>query len=483
MRIRITPLLALVLTAGCQSPKTPGALPPPEGDLAYLLTADPAAVTSAQLAATVAAADVRVRQYNVVEGIYWQAIRHEPTTIPNGYGSGGDSLLFTGNYLASCAYRYGVTKDSADLQKAVDALRGIYILTHISGQPGALMRCAFPTSRPDEWGYPASWGSRIEAGFVYDSPTDIDDPFNPGAKLPQMTFYTRVTRDQITGLVYGLSVYWQVMDPAAATNAVDRARIEQTRQILAQTVEDVYRKLRADDWSIRDQTGRNDTNSDSVDQDLLRLALLSLYRHTVTLTGDAARVERIQGKYDDLFWVVKGLGGFPSDPFNAFSNAQQYYAWNLRFTRSSAVWLNAAADEKPLIAAYVRRWMFKWVKGHKNAWFSFVYGAMTDPLDQAVLDDAILSLKSWSLRPVPGWPSPLALGWGRPYDAPNAVERVSGAGDDRVLWPHLRKPTSYWTWQKDPWDVSVTHPVAGFDGVGLDLLLPYWMARYHGLLN
>jgi len=481
-RIALT-LLSLALLAGCQTAKPPGDLPPPEGDLAYLLTANPAAVTPAQLIASVAAADARVLSDNLVEGIYWQAIRYDNATAPNGYGSGGDSLLFSGMYLASRAYRYGVTKDSDDLDQALEALRGIYILTHVSGAPGALMRCAFPTATPEPWHYPGAWQSRIDKGFVYDSPTDVADPFNPGQSLPQMTFYTRVTRDQITGLVYGLSVFWNVMDPAIAANASDRAKLEQARQILAQTVEDVYRKLRADDWSIRDQTGRNDTNSDSVGEDLLRLSLLGLYRHTATLTGDAARVERIQDKYEDILYILRTLGVFPSDPFNAFSNAQQYYAWNLRFTRASALWMNADVSDRPLISDYIRRWMFKWVSGHKNAWFSLVYAVTTSPTDQDIVDDAVLSLRSWALRPATGWPSPLAMGWGRDYSPPSAVERISGVGNDRVLWPHLRKPTTYWTWQKDPWDAGTTYPIAGFDGVGLDLILPYWMARYYGLIQ
>jgi len=481
MTNRITLLLILVALAGCKAPKPPGDLPPPEGDLAYLLTADPAAVTTAQLVASVADADSRMLAHNVVEGIYWQAIRREPTSAPNTYGSGGDSLLFTGMYLASRSYQYGVTKSSADLDRAIGALRGIYILTHISGTPGALMRCAFPTATPGPWQYPGAWQSRIDGGFVYDSPTDIADPFNPGQNLPQMTFYTRVTRDQITGLVYGLSVFERVVTEFDADPA-DIPRIRQAQDILAQIVSNVYQHLRAHDFKIRDQTGRNDTRSDSVGRDLLRLSLLGLYRLTVVRV-DPTRVSRIVDKYHDLLRPFKAAGLFPSDPFNVGSNAQQYYAWNLRLTRVASVWLTANPQDKEFLRTYTYRWMFRFVRAHKNAWFSFIYAMMANSGENDAAIDASLSLKSWSLRPAPGWPSPLAKGWGRPYDAPSIAERVSGGGNSRVLWPHLRKPTTYWTWQKDPWDVAVTHPTAAFDGVGIDLTLPYWMARYHGLMR
>ena len=474
-------LFTFVMFSGCKAPKTPGSLPPPEGDLAYLLDAKPEAVTTAQLAASVASADSRVLADNVVEGIYWQAIRSGNAAAPDGYGSGGDSLLFSGMHLASRAYRYGVTRDPDDLTKAIEALRGVYILTHISGTPGALMRCAFPTNAPKAWDYPAAWQSRIDEGFVYDSSTNLPDPFNPGSMLPKMTFYTRVTRDQITGLVYGLSVFERVVDRDLAVPA-DITRIDRAQDILARIVHNVYEHLDAHDFKIRDQTGRNDTGADSVGHDLLRLSLLGLYRLTV-IRVVPWRQSRIVDKYYDLLRPFKAAGLFPSDPFNVGSNAQQYYAWNLRMTRAAAVWLTAEHEDKEFVREYTYRWMFRFVQAHKNAWFSFIYAMMTDPVENGAAVDATLSLKSWSLRPAPGWPSPLARGWGRPYDAPSALERLSGAGNNRVLWPHLRKPTTYWTWQKDPWDVSVTYPTAGFDGVGIDLTLPYWMARYHGILR
>jgi hypothetical protein len=485
MKNLIFALIAPFFLIGCQcQPGTPGDLPPPEGDLVHLLTANPAAVTDAELLATVEAAESRIAMNNVVEGIYWQAVRTTPTsTDTDGFGLGGDSLLFTGKYLASCAYKYGVTKSSTDLDNAIEALRGIYILTHASGTPGALMRCAFPSDDPDPWGYPASWGYRATKGFVYDSPTDLDDPFNPGDKLPQMTFYTSVTRDQVTGLVYGLSVFWSVVKVDSDTDPADHARIQKSREILAGIVNDVYGFLRLNDFKIRDQTGRNDTNSDHVGKDLLRLALLSLYRHTVDAAADPNYAARIQDKYEELLNIIKTLGFFPADPFNSASNATQYYAWNLRLTRASTLWLNVDEADKETVSKYIYKWMYRFVKGHKNAWFTYVYAATTVPLDNALIDLGTLCIKSWSLRDVTGWPSPLAKGWGRDYCEPNPVEKITGAGDSKALWPHLRKPTLYWTWQKAPWDAGVTYPLPVGAGVGLDLLLPYWMGRYHGLVD
>ena len=473
-----TALLITILLAGCKTPKVPGALPPPEGDLAYLIGADPAAVTSAQLTQKMLEADFNARNYHVADGIFWQAVLTDPGSPPTITGSGGDSLLFTGNYLAACSYRYGVTRSSEDLDKALDALRGIYILTHASGTPGSLMRCAFQTGAPERFASPDHW-ERIKAeGFGYDGPSDVDDPFNPGHKLPAMTFYSRVTRDQVSGLVYGLSVFWEVVTTDDVATTSDLNKINQARDILVQITHNVYSKLRADDWNIRDQTGRNDTNSDHISDDLLKLSLLSLYRKTI---ADPTRAKRIQGKYEDIFSTLKVLGFFPSDPFNRFSNANQYYAWNLRFTRAAALWLTT--DDKDLVATYIRKWMYALVKGHKNAWFTFIHAVASNDLEAAT--GGILSLKSLSLRPVVGWCSPVAAGWpeGRAFKVPNMAAQISGAADSKALWPHLRKPTGYFIWQKGPWSAGRTEPTAGYYTGTLGLLLPYWMARYHGMLN
>lgn len=484
-RTSLVIIAALGLTA-CSSPHGPYPPPSGDGDLRYLLSADPASVTTADLLARAVHGADRIKQFHVVDGIYWQAMRSDDSKDdPDIYGSGGDSMIFSGIYLSSCIFRYGVTKSSDDLALVADAVRGLYILTHVSGTPGVLMRCAFPSDRAADWDYPRVWQSRIARGFVYDSPENVADPFNPGTTFAKRTFYTRATRDQVSGLLYGLSVLWSELRPELAANDDDKARIVELRSITATIINDVWNFLRQNDFRIVDQTGRNDTSADTVD-DLLKLQLLAIYRKTVD--GDVDRIDRIEEKYQDAFDTLRWPGYWPGDLFNAFSNGDQYYSWNLRFMRATSVWLLATPDEKTHVVKYMWKYLYAYVKNHQNAFFDLMYA--TAGQDLIAAENAVRSIKSWSIRPIRGWCSPLALGWNPGDEHPGPIvgaaiymKRVLGLADDEIVPPHLREPTTYFVWDEAPWDVGVTYPNSPFDGAGVDYQIVYWMARYYGFLD
>jgi hypothetical protein len=84
----------------------------------------------------------------------------------------------------------------------------------------------------------------------------------------------------------------------------------------------------------------------------------------------------------------------------------------------------------------------------------------------------------------------VALGWTPGDEQPGALSqawtyviRVLGLDDANVLWPHLKEPTTYFVWQKDPWDNGITQPFAFFDGASLDFYIVYWMGRHYGFID
>lgn len=473
MSYRISAIMCLVLSA-CAAVPEPGPLPPPQGDLRYLLTADPAAVTSTQLLARAVELQDRMERFHLANGIVFQGYYHSPDDVdPVVYGSGGDSLLFSGYYLASCVYRWRVTNDPADRQKVTDALRGLYILTHVTGKPGVLCRSAFPLARAAEWQYPAVWQHRIDNGFVHEV-GPWPDPFNPGQQFEPMAYYTRATRDQLTGLLYGLAVYWKEMPSGPE------------RLLAAQIVSDVYRHLEANDFKIVDEHGRNDTSADDVDA-LLMLQLLAVYRATVSHTGPIEEQVKVSRAFDEALDDLLDRGFYWSDLANRFNNVyyvfgikvSSYYAWNLRFARVFSVYLLLDNEhDKYRLTRYLEDWIYCHVAEHKNAFFDATFEIMRG---QDGRHRALLALKSQSLRPTRGWSSPVARGMPDEADSPSQLARFLGLADDDVLWPHLREPTTYWTWQQDPWRNGVSEPHGAEDNMGLDFLLPYWLGRYYGL--
>jgi hypothetical protein len=60
-----------------------------------------------------------------------------------------------------------------------------------------------------------------------------------------------------------------------------------------------------------------------------------------------------------------------------------------------------------------------------------------------------------------------------------------GDVSDFVVPVHLREPTGYFIWQKDPFETGEGTPnTEGLnEGIGLDFILPYWMGRYYGFIS
>jgi hypothetical protein len=451
-------------------------------DLSWLLEVDPNKVTNSELSKHAEYAEDHYKKFHQAEGILFQAYRTSGTVKdPDIYGSGGDSLLFTGYYLGAATFRYLVTKSAADLDQIVETVRGMYILTHISGVPGVLMRCAIPKSRAKKWNYPEAWGGRIADGFVYESPANIQDPFHPGQNFEPFYFYTRVTRDQVSGMLFGLSVAWKLLDPKQfADNPEAFEKLTLVRKVISQSTNDIWWYLRKFDFKIVDQTKRNDTNADTVDS-LLKLQLLALYKSTLKESTDGKRYMRIFDKYKEEFNSYFGFFGDPANWFNRWSNVTQYYAWNLRFARAYAVWLlEDNMDRKEQMAEFIDSWLFSFIKEHQNAYFNILFNATRKhPKDFKKMSDAIFGLKAVSLRPLRGYSSPLV---GKDLE-PSFLEKLFNNGNASVIPMHLREPTSYFKWQEDPWSVGNFVEHDGLEeNVGLDFLLPYWIARYYGFI-
>ena len=453
-------LLPLILAVGCTVPHD------------YVDPIRPIDVTLAELAVHADATESHYQTYNQVEGVIWQSRRSKDTLAnPDLYGVGGDSALFGGFKVAADVFRYNVTKKWEDLLRVKQSLRGIYILTHITGTPGVIARCAFPTYRKEEWEYPARWAHRMQ--FVSNSPLDVLDPFN-GTTFPEMTYYTRATKDQLTGLLLGLGVTLKYLTVDEESLPDEQDLIIKCRKLAAKTALDIYGHLRKYDFKIRDEKGENDTTADSV-AGLLNLQLLAVCKVAARMTNPLLAKE-LQEKFDDqLCCVFPAIG----DLLHIFTNYTQYYAWNLRYTRAYTVYIMSDDVVKQEVRDWCSGYLWPYIKGHRNTWFIYINNVI-DP-SKGKLDEAGLSLRSTSLRPTRGM-SPPHAGDER---KPSILQVLFTNIDEFTMPPHLRKVTSYFLWQKEPWDTGGGLPLtlSREDPTGLDFILPYWMGRFYGLLK
>jgi hypothetical protein len=351
---------------------------------------------------------------------------------------------------------YSATDDAVAKDRAMGSLRGLYWVTHAAGR-GVLSRCAFPIADGAKWNYPSgSWTKYPD--FMKPGPA-LAAPFGPD--FPESFYYTRATRDQLTGVLCGLSAAWVFLED-----------VPKARDTVAQIMQDLRDHLLAHKWRIRNADGKNDTSADDVDG-MLRLQFEALYRHTVTITDPTKKAEADQ-KYLDWFHTVT-----IADLFNRFNNYEQYFAHNLRLTRALSIWLLEDDDfRRAELASWTKKAVWKFTHSHQNAWFASVVAALNDGQIDAV-NVLKSSIRSLSLKPLRGWGSP----YGGQDHKPKLGDILLRCEKKWVLPPHLRKPTNYWTWQKRPWDVGGPQREDGkLEEPGIDFLVPYWLGRWAGLL-
>ena len=217
---------------------------------------------------------------------------------------------------------------------------------------------------------------------------------------------------------------------------------------------------------IRDAHGNNDTSADHV-SGLLKTQLLALLAQIAP--------NEFQKQHEDEFHIP-----VIASIVNVLNNFDQYYAWNLRYSRALSIWMLETNNErKQEIKSYLNEELWPHTKDHQCGWIASVRSAMV-PHDLRAKSILKKSLEDLSFKPLRNWSSPYI---GQTC-SPNIIDILLRDTGKYVVPPHLRRPTQYSTWAKEPWDVNngeVDKAGRGED-TGLAYLLAYWCGRYFSAL-
>ncbi|MBS1859437.1 MAG: hypothetical protein JST11_28945 [Acidobacteria bacterium] len=343
----------------------------------------------------------------------------------------GDSATWTGHYLAAEAFRYAVTGSPHALAGVRRALAGLTLLTDVTGQD-LLARCAIPADAP----WFADITGEEKANGVYQA-TLNGRPW---------VWIGNTSRDQYSGVFFGLgAAYDLVGDPAI------RAQIS----ALATRLLD---HLMAYAWNVvMPDAGISTTFLIRPDQQLTLLQI-----------GKRLNPARYATEYSRLAATL--AVGVPVPLIvDAVDDRSSYFKFNLDFIDL----FNLIRLEPAGIDRIIYEGAFAAVRSttdnHLNPHFNMIDRALHGP-NPARDAETRADLDAWLQRPR----MDVFIDWRGKVKACSADQACDPL-------PVAARPPADFLWQSSPF-LLYGGQKGNIESAGIDYLLPYWMARYYGVI-
>ncbi|MFQ5471470.1 MAG: hypothetical protein ACE5FA_01115 [Dehalococcoidia bacterium] len=320
------------------------------------------------------------------------------------YGTGADNALFSGLSTMQAAFRLACEPTLLNLARLHEGLYGLDVLTSATGTPGVLTRLAFPLENAwERIGYdPANtnmsntWTRRKAEGWLY----EIDGRL----------VLTRVTRDQLVGVIAGLSAAHVVL--TSGVESVDPFIESQCLRCIERVTGNLRRRLDETRGSLRDHTGR--THGTRAHRARAPL------RHALRLLDHHVNVTPLRGSLKWMYrwpWLFTWYYRFTRDTF----------AWNLRLTTALTLWLLGEKDAKRWVE---RCWRFV---DHHNPWFQGIAETVGIPIKPRAKVVANARMELLLQRGYGGF-----FAWQKDWGEWGAPDRI-GPGIDVLLPAYLQR--------------------------------------------
>ncbi len=344
-----------------------------------------------------------------------------------GYTRCGDSAIWTGYYLAAESYRYSVTHDPAALdnvRRATGAIKALADVTAIN----ILARCAVPMSSP----YAAGIQSEEQANGIYIN--------NSAGEV----WIGNTSRDQYTGVMFGLAV------------AYDLAADAEVRNTISGLVTRLVDFLSGHGWSVV-MPGGSISTSFIIRPDQI-LSFLQVARHV--------NPDHFSTKYDVQRVLLSAEVPVPIGLES--TNDSSYFKFNLDYANLfNLIRLESSSANTFYRSAYGL--LRDHTASQQNAFFNMIDRALNGANAQRDAE-TVRMLDQWLLRPRRD----------KYVDLHGAVAVCGDTACQPV--PVALRPPSDFIWQRNPFQLA-----GGGSGViesaGIDYVLPYWMARYYGIIQ
>ncbi|HYR86376.1 MAG TPA: hypothetical protein VE422_19980 [Terriglobia bacterium] len=347
------------------------------------------------------------------------------------YTRAGDSALWTGHYLAAEAFRYRVTRSPEAFTNAWRAVRGIHALLEITGS-GVLARCLVPVDSPYAMGIQQEESGH---GIYYNRLRDRD-----------YFWIGNTSRDQYSGIMFGLGVAYDMIDDPDMRNLI---RIDVTA---------LLNYLLLHSWNVVMPDGRISTTFlHRPDQ---MLSFLQVGRRV-----NSQRFAWIYAVYRSVYASSVVLPVY----LDNIDDHNSYFKFNLNYINLYNL-IRLEEDNSPSRQLYMGAYdmLRQRTQLHGNAHFNLIDGDLNGANSGRDME-TIMLLELWLQRP------------SRDYWV-DLRGKYATCGTDRACNPipvNERVNTDF-LWQRSPFLLFG----GGFgtrETAAIDYILPYWMARRHGL--
>jgi uncharacterized protein (TIGR03437 family) len=339
-----------------------------------------------------------------------------------GYTRCGDSALWTGAYLAAEAFRYKVTQSPDALINAQKAIAGLKSLADVTFD-NLLARCIVDASSP----YAQGIASEESANGIH--------------QAAPWFWVGNTSRDEYVGAIFGLGAAYDLIDDAP------------TQASISALVTRLVGFLTGQFWSIVMPDG-SITTTFLIRPDEL-LTLLEVANHV--------NPSKFSSAYSDEKFL---LGDSVPLPIGVdITSDDSYFKFNL----ASMCFYNLLRLDGN--GSY--KTAYSLLRGHtapqQNAFFDIVDRPLSGP-NKARDQETRSLLEQWLQRT-------------RRDPFSDATKLVADCGSQACQpIPLLVRPPAQYLWQVSPYQLSGGGSGI-IEGAGIDYILPYWMARYYGVIT
>jgi uncharacterized protein (TIGR03437 family) len=338
----------------------------------------------------------------------------------------GDSALWTGHFLAAEAFRYKVTLAADALDNARRAATGLQYLTDATGN-NTLARCLIPDDSP----YAQMIQSEESHNGIYHS-------------APGQFWVGNTSRDEYSGALFGLGVAYDLIDDTAMRSSITR-----TVSLLVEFLKDkAWNVILPDGTLVTTFLNRPDQ----------QLAFLQLARHINS--------DQFSTAYDVERVLLSPTVSAPI-AFDTLSD-DSYFKFNLdTINLYTLVRLESSSFGSLYQDAYTI--LRRHTDDQGNAFFNMIDYALNGANATRDAETRQL-LDQWLQRP-------RRDDW---VDNTGKYPACSGQACNPIPVPD--RVTTDFIWQRSPY--QLTGGGGGtIETAGIDYILPYWMARYYGVIG